>query len=351
MPADQFTFFGESFALDVLAQKGDPLMALSRYINFEMFRSELTKHLARVESEGQGGRPSWDSVLVFKMLVLQRLYNLSDEQAEFQTRDRLSFHRFLGLGLGDRVPDSRTLWLYREIWTKAGIFEQLFKSFNRTLQEQGVFAKTGSVVDATFVEVPKQRNTREENKKIKDGETPENWNSRPRMLAQKDIDARWTMKRGVTYYGYKNHTKIDAGTELITACKVTSAQVQDGPILKELVDGDDVRLHADSAYKSASNDALLESLNIENQVHVKGYRFKKTTEADRRANHVKSTIRARVEHPYAYMKNSMGGLGLEYIGFCRIEASVHLLNLVYNFRRFVYLVTSGLRSPIGICAG
>jgi len=209
MPINQTTFFGESFALDALLEHGDPLVSLPRYIDFVVFRPALTKALCRKEAVGQGGKPAWDAVLIFKMLVLQRLYNLSDEQTEYQTRDRLSFHRFLGLGLGDRIPDSRTLWLYRETWTKAGVFEQVFTSFNKILETQGVVARKGSVVDATFIEVPKQRNTREENKKIKEGKTPETWTSCPRMIAQKDVEARWTMKRGVSYYGYKNQPHQD----------------------------------------------------------------------------------------------------------------------------------------------
>jgi IS5 family transposase len=341
MPINQTTFFGESFALDALALKGDPLVALARYIDFEAFRPELTGALKRADQLGQGGRPAWDAVLVFKMLVLQRLYNLSDDQTEYQTRDRLSFHRFLDLGLGDKVPDSRTLWLYRETWMKAAIFEELFKSFNRTLSEQGVFAKNGSVVDATFVEVPKQRNTREENKKIKEGQTPTEWTSQPRKLAQKDVQARWTMKRGVAHYGYKNHTKIDAQTELITACQVTSAEVHDSQVFKALVDDEDAQMYADSAYKSATNDAYLRERNIDNQIHAKGCRYKTVSEAEKQANRVKSEIRAKVEHPFAYMNNSMGGLGLEYIGLRRVESATFLLNLVYNFRRFIHLLVSG----------
>ena len=341
MPINQSTFFGETFALEALKRQGDPLVSLARYINFESFRPELTKALSRADQTGQGGRPAWDAVLVFKMLVLQRLYNLSDEQTEFQTHDRLSFHRFLGLGLGDKVPDSRTLWLYRETWMKAGIFEDLFKGFNRTLKDQGVIAKAGSVVDATFIEVPKQRNTRKENEKIKDGETPQDWVSKPRMLAQKDVEARWTMKRGVAYYGYKNHTKIDSETELITACQVTSAEVHDSQVLKYLVDSSDRRLHADCAYKSADTDAFLAALNIDNQIHVKGCRNRVITQPEKQANRVKSEIRARVEHPYAYMNNSMGGLFMEYIGRKRIEAAAYLLNLIYNFKRLGYLIESG----------
>ena len=341
MSIQQSTFFGESFALDALMRHGDPLVALNRYINFESFRADLTKSLSRAEHTGQGGRPSWDAVLIFKVLVLQRLYNLSDEQTEFQTRDRLSFHRFLGLGLGDVVPDSRTLWLYREAWMKAGLFEELFKSFNQLLSSQGVIARTGSVVDATFVEVPKQRNTREENKKIKSGEVPNDWTSQPRMRAQKDVDARWTMKRGLAYFGYKNHTKIDSETELITAAEVTSAEVHDSQVFTSLVDDSDVRVHADCAYKSAANDAYLASRSIDNQIHVKGYRNRAISKAEKQANRIKSGIRARVEHPFAYMNNSMGGLSVEYIGFKRVEAATFLLNLVYNFRRLIHLVSVG----------
>jgi hypothetical protein len=147
------------------------------------------------EQKGMGGRPPFDRVLMFKILVLQRYYNLSDEQTEFQIKDRFSFMDFLGLSLGDKVPNEKTIWLFKENISKSGLSQKLFNIFTDTLEYNGIIAKEGSIVDASFVEVPRQRNTRDENSDIKQGAIPiefakKDRNGKRSKLAQKDCDAR-----------------------------------------------------------------------------------------------------------------------------------------------------------------
>ncbi len=132
-------------------------------------------------------------VLMFKTLVLSALYNLSDDQIEYQVRDRLSFMRFLDLGLGDRVPDTMTVWLYREALAKAGMVDALFGQFDGYLARQGYVARGGQILDASIVPVPRNRNTRAENTAIKAGEVPGDWADKPAKRSQKDVDARWTV--------------------------------------------------------------------------------------------------------------------------------------------------------------
>ena len=151
------------------------------------------------------GRKPLDAMLLFRMLVLQSLYNLSDGQVEYQVRDRLSFSRFLKLGIESHVPDGTTLWLFREKLAEAGLIEKLFDRFNQHLCAQGYIARGGQIIDATIVAVPRQRNTREQNEAIKRGQPPENWETKPAKNGQKDKDARWTKKHGKSFYGYKNH--------------------------------------------------------------------------------------------------------------------------------------------------
>ncbi len=141
-----------------------------------------------------GGRPPYDPVLMFKIMVLQALYGLSDDQTEFQIQDRLSFMRFLGLGLGDRVPDAKTIWLFREHLSQAKAMEKLFARFDKHLTDAGYLAMGGQIVDATIVAAPKQRNTKEEKEDIKAGKVPRHWKDKPARLRQKDRDARWTVK-------------------------------------------------------------------------------------------------------------------------------------------------------------
>ena len=135
-----------------------------------------------------------ERVMMFKILVIQATNNLSDERAEYLINDRLSFMRFLGLDLSDRVPDARTIWLFREKLTRAGAIGSLFECFDAMLRQSGYIAMSGQIVDASLVAAPRQRNTDEEKKAIKDGRVPDQWKDKPAKLRQKDRDARWTVK-------------------------------------------------------------------------------------------------------------------------------------------------------------
>jgi transposase len=146
------------------------------------------------ERQSNAGRKPYDTILKFKIVVLQSLHNLSDEQTEYLIRDRLSFMRFLDLELEDPVPDATTIWLFREALAEAGLIDQLFARFGQHLEAEGYIARGGQIIDATIVSVPKQRNTKEENEAIKAGKTPEGWEKQPAKNAQKDKDARWTKR-------------------------------------------------------------------------------------------------------------------------------------------------------------
>ena len=186
-------FFDVDERLRRLSDLGDQLLAFTAAVDFEMFRPELTRALAYADGS-QGGRPPFDPVMMFKILVIQAANALSDERTEFLINDRLSFMRFLGLGLSDRVPDARTIWLFREKLTRAEAIKPLFDRFDAALREAGYVAMGGQIVDASLIAAPKQRNTEEEKKAIKDGRIPEAWKAKPAKLRHKDRDARWTVK-------------------------------------------------------------------------------------------------------------------------------------------------------------
>ena len=226
----QAGFFDVDERLKRLSDLGDQLLAFAAAVDFEIFRPELTRALAY--SDGlQGGRPPFDPVLMFKILVIQTANNLSDERTEFLINDRLSFMRFLGLGLSDRVPDARTIWLFREKLTRVGAIKPLFERFDAALREAGVIAMGGQIVDASLIAAPKQRNTEDEKQAIKAGRVPEDWKAKPAKLRQKDRDARWTVKFSkakeradgtkpavdiaIPTFGYQNHVSIDCAFGLI----------------------------------------------------------------------------------------------------------------------------------------
>lgn len=324
--------------LNKLSKQGDPLEQLNKYILWEEFSPILNEAL-KIEPKGKGGRPPFDYVMMFKILVLKKYFGLSDDNTEYQILDRISFCRFLGIGLNDAVPDSKTIWLFSEKLGEKTI-EQLFKKFNSTLTKQGVISKEGNMVDASFVEVPRQRNSREENAQIKQGESPKEWDDNPNKKSQKDTDARWTKKNGEKHYGYKNHTKVDKGSKIIKKYKVTDASVHDSQTLKGLINKKDKKkdLWADSAYSGEDIKIFLKTNQIGNKINEKGYRNKPLTEEQKLNNKEKSKVRARVEHVYGFVKNSMQGFFVKTIGIKRAKREIGIINLVYNFFRYIQII-------------
>jgi len=334
----QLGFFTEEERLEKLSKLGDSLEKLN-IIDWEIFRPTLNAALNK-ERKGTGGRPPYDYLLLFKVLILQRLFNLSDDQTEYQINDRMSFMRFLGLSLGDKVPDAKTIWLFRDTLTQVKAIEELFRLFNRQLESQGIITHAGTIVDATFVDAPRQRNTREENKAIKEDEIPEEWTENtPKSAhkkAQKDTDARWTVKGGEKHYGYKDHTKVDVDSKIITDYTVTNAAVHDSNEFVDFIDETDKNVYADSAYAGREIAAKL-SENVENNIHEKGYRNRPLTDEQKESNRKKSKIRARIEHVYGYMTGSMNGISVRSIGRQRAAFNIGLTNLVYNLCRYSIL--------------
>jgi len=331
--------FDEDFRLEKLSKLGDPLVRLAKGIDFEIFRSFLMEQL-HVEPKDDGGRKPYDYVLMFKILILQRYYNLGDDQTEYQICDRLSFMRFLKLTIADDVPDSKTIWHFRERLIDLDIIDKLFDLFKGKLEALGLIIHEGTIVDASFVEVPRQRNSREENKQIKDGEVPKEWKDNENKLEQKDVDARWTKKNGVSFYGYKNHAKCDEKSKLITSYIVTDASVHDSQPTMDLLHEEDQHqpFYADSAYTGEDfQNKLVEEKKVILQVIEKGYRNKPLTDEQRASNKEKSKVRVRVEHIFGFVENSMNGSFIKTIGIKRAKAVIGLMNLTYNMFRKVQI--------------
>ena len=331
-------FFDEESCLKKLSGLGDPLEKLNEFIDWDDFRGLLVKGL-RKESQGPGGRPPFDYVMMFKILILQKLNNIADDKTEFLINDRLSFRRFLNLQLYDTVPDAKTIWHFREELKTARIMEKLFQLFTTKLEKEKIITYSGSIVDASFAEAPKQRNSREENKDIAEGKVPKKWQFKKNRnkLVQKDMDAHWTTKNKQRHYGYKDHIKIDKKSKIITKYRVTSAEVHDSQELKNLIDKKkDKRIYGDSAYTGEEVQKCIPK-NIQNRIHEKGYRNRPLTKMQKRENTAKSRIRARVEHTFGTMKQ-FGGLMIRTIGLARAEIQIGLSNLTYNLTRYAYLM-------------
>ena len=320
----QMGFFDVDNRYATLDAKHDPLAKINAVVPWETFRGRLEKVWRKPpeQRKSNAGCKPWDAIVMFKAIILCALYNLSDDQVEYQMRDRLSFVRFLGLALEDKVPDAKTVWLYREQLSQAGLIEALFGDFDAHLKGQGYRARGGQIVDASIVAVPVQRNGRDENEQIKRGETPEAWDDKPAKRCQKDTEARWTKKHGKSHYGYKNHIGIDRRHKLIRRYRVTDAAVHDSQVLDALLASDNTAsgVWADSAYWSKDIEARIQATGLTSRIHRKASHNHPLDDWQKTVNRSRSRIRARVEHVFGAQSNDMGGTLVRSIGIVRARA-------------------------------
>jgi transposase, IS5 family len=351
--AKQPGFFDTDERLRSLSAAGDPLERLKAVVDFELFRPELEAALDRAD-RSRGGRPPYDAVLMFRVLVLQTLYTLSDDQTEYQLRDRLSFMRFAGLALHDPVPDAKTIWLFREHLTRSGALARLFERFDQLLHARGYLAMGGQIIDATVVEARRPRLTKEEKATVRGGGTPAGWSkARTRQI---DRDGRWTIKRGrkapppegaqrqaapeiaVPMFGYKNHVSIDRAHGFVRRFTVTHAARHDGSQLGAVLDPQNTAsdVWADTAYRSRANLELIERRGRVAQFQVRKPRGRPMPAHMARGNATRARVRSRVEHVFAAQKRRMG-LVVRSIGLARATARITLANLAYNLRRLAWI--------------
>ena len=231
---------------------GDPLAALNAVMDWTIFDPVLAR-LPRAETKAPGGRPAYPPAthLVFKILVLQSLYGLSDEQAQFQTLDRRSFQHFLGLTEADPVPDQNTIREFREKLTRAELFTELFAASTRGWDPARLHhPERPDHRRVVCRSAPATQPARGE-RRDKRGEVPAGWEADAKRLAHKDLDARWTKKNQQTYYGYKDHLVADLESKLIVRAEVTAASEHDSQALDPLTRAGDPATWADSAYAGA----------------------------------------------------------------------------------------------------
>ena len=348
-------FFDVEERLKELSAKGDALERLNAIVDFEMFRPDLERAVPRSE-RSKGGRPPYDHVLMFRVLILQSSHSLSDERTEYLIKDRLSFMRFLRLSLAQSVPDANSIWNFREALTRAKIdgkpaIEVLFTRFDAALTKAGFLAMGGQIIDATIVAAPKQRNTEAEKKDIKEGRIPEDWKRKPAKLRQKDRDARWTVKYSkakpsedgakrvdlaIPAFGYKNHIGIDRVHGLIRTWAATDASRHDGAQLPNLVDKTNTAsdVWADTAYRSAKNEKHLAENGLRSQIHRKKPQGKPMPEAVARP-----TARSRRFAPTSNTSspNKRGRWFWPFEQSASPEPQIGLANLTYNMKRAVWL--------------
>lgn len=336
--------FDDQLRLEDLAKLGNPLLKLNQIIDWVPFKQKLDEWSTK-PTKSNTGRPPYDKLVMFKILVIQSIYGLSDDAVEFQVKDRLSFQQFLGLKLCDRVPDAKTIWAFRETLKSLDDntpdkVRQLFDLFHAMLTQKGLILNDGKMVDASIVNAPRPRNSKNEHEAIKDGKIPEEWEGRANKLNQKDMDARFTKKHKKSYYGYKDHIKADAVSKLIDSYQVSPADMHDSQPLKDLLTDEDrgQEIYADSAYTGQACEGWITDIGMINQVHEKGYKNNPLTEEQMKSNKIKSKTRVRVEHIFGMMtKRSQHCMQLFTKGLQRAKVKIGMMNLAYNLNRAAYL--------------
>ena len=344
----QRKLFGVETQLGRLTRLGDPLEKINKLIDWEMFREEI--EIAIRKDMTKGGMPPYDVILMYKITMLQQWYWLSDAGVEFQIVDRYSFMRFLGLESGDMIPDGNTIWDFKEALKEKDVDRKLFDLFNRQLEDKGIITHKGTIIDATFVTVPKRHTTKRDNEHLKAGEELEDLPAKclerlekeeitavEDVMSQMDMDARWSKKGNESFFGYKDHVKCDSDSKIITDFSVTDASVHDSQEFVDLVDEKDKDVKVDSGYIGKEFQEHLSERFPGIQVHVcaRAYRNKPLTDEDKRNNNEISKTRSRIEHIFGYMTRFMAGITCRVHGIDRVKRDVTARNMAYNIKRFV----------------
>ena len=316
-----------------LNKLGDILLRLEKYIDFKLISEAIE---AAAPREAKTGRPPFPTELMTRILVIQQLFNLSDDQMEFQLLDRLSFQRFVGLRRSSQIPDSKTLWFFRERLIQAGAEAVIFKAVSQQLDAYGFIARNGQMIDATLVEAPRQKISKEEKKIIDKGEIPANWSAAKR--AQKDRDADWTYKQGSYYFGYKISANVDNRYRFIRRIRISPANAHDTLFLETVLDDHNTSMavYADKGYTDGAREKALTEKGYRMNILRKAKRGKPLSDRQKKRNKRISKVRARVEHPFAALKQ-MGGKIVRSIGLVRATFGLYCKVACYNMKHLCSL--------------
>lgn len=336
MSFGQLSFFEREVSLcyERLDKMSDPLEKIERAVDWSGLETLMQGIEFERDHNGKGGRKPLCGLMIGKILLLQSLYNLSDDAAEYQINDRLSFKRFIGLRFDRKAPDAKTIWLWRERVKRERLEEKIFSWFEEQLISKGYAAKKGRIVDATFVETHKPTG---KHKKQFAEEIP----LTERQAAQIDRDATFTKKGKTTYHGYKNHIAVDNKYKFIRAQEISTASVHDSRRCEALLEPvpaeapeEDIKVWGDAAYRSEEAEEMIAAKGLISDIHERAYRNKPLSEAQKSENTRRSKTRARVEHVFGHMATAMNGLMIHTLGLARAKVKITFKNLGYNIQRF-----------------
>lgn len=265
-------------------------------------------------SLGQKGYPA---LSLFKALLLQQWYGLSDPGLEEALLDRLSFRRFCGFSLSDKTPDETTFVRFRAALAERGISQALFVEVNRQFDDWGLVVKSGTLIDASLIAASVSR-------------PPEGSGAK----SARDPDAAWTRRGNTRHFGYKAHIAVDQGSHLIRAAELTSARVYESEVADDLVMGDEKAVYADRAYEKKERRKSLRAAGIKDRIMHRSHKHQKRLPHWQQVrNRLIAPIRAAVERTFGTMKRSYGYERVRYRGLTRNQSHLFLLCIAVNLRR------------------
>jgi IS5 family transposase len=282
--------------------------------------SKLEEHLLDIHNKAAGEK-AWPPLMMFKALLLQSWYKLSDPQLEKQLARDLLFRRFVGLGLDQSVPDHSTLWRFRQKLAD-GVWDTLLQEINDQLSSQQLYIKAGeiSIVDASVIQAKQNR----PNKGV-DGNNTQDKEAGYNVKASSDGKQKTT-------YGFKAHIAVEE-EGFIKATAFTAGHVHDSQCLVPLLSGTESAVYADSAYKSEKHDALLAAHGSKNCILERAYRNKPLTDEQKQRNRQHSGIRSIVERVFGVLKLHYGMGQARYLGLVRNFTRFGLMCIAYNLKR------------------
>jgi transposase, IS5 family len=323
-----------SFVDALMPQRGggrlDRMSALVKWYRFE-------KILSRLRDETSAGRPAYRPLVMFKALLLQSLYGLSDAELEEALGDRLSFKRFVGLALDAQVPDHSTLCRFRNRLVGEGLLDKLFGELDQQLDAAGLILRRGTMLDATVIETAAARPPKGGNAAL---EAAGSGDSGPDAPRPSDPDARFTKRKGKagSAYGYKAHVGVDQGSGLIRTVITTPANVNDTVVADDLICGDEASVMADSAYHTHERERALRQKGIKPRLMRRPNKHHPELPPRlAKLNRLIARRRAAVETTFATLKRRMGLGVIRYRGLVKAEAQVLVAAMAFNMCRWVTL--------------
>ena len=334
----KFDLFVQASRDRKLEEVGDPLQVIAKHIDFNALAALVQPFLGRGDGS-KGGRPAYPVDVMVRVLVLKQLYNLSDEQMEYQLLDRMSYQRFCLLEHSLNVPDRNTIWRFGQSLGVDGAMA-LFEGAELQLRHHGYIARGGQAIDATLVPAPKQHISKEDRAQLQERQSPD-WSEA--QSRQKDTDASFTKKHGKSYFGYKLSVSVDYKHGFIRGVATGTASEHDGHHFDEVLDMSNTgtAVDADKGYDSAQRREMLKALDLKDGIQRKAHKNKPLSECQQKRNQRIAKRRAKVEHVFAGIRH-MGGKHIRTIGMARATVAMTMMAACYNLKRLASFLHRGV---------